>query len=138
MSVETDIQGYDIDPAAIEIARINADKAGVGKLIHLQTRPLSELSHRKKYGFIITNPPYGERIGDKETLSSLYHELGERYAALDDWSMYLITGYEDAERAIGRKADRNRKIYNGMLKTYLYEYRGAKPKGNRQVRKEII
>ena len=127
LNVETDIQGYDIDPDVIEIARINADKAGVGDLIHFQTRDVAQLSHRKKYGFIITNPPYGERIGDKSQLYSLYRTLGQRYKALDDWSMYMITSFEEAQDAIGKKADKNRKIYNGMLKTYFYQYMGAKP-----------
>ena len=88
---------------------------------------IEDLSHRKKYGFIITNPPYGERIGDKDLLPGLYRTIGERYKALDSWSMYLITGYEDAEKYIGRKADKNRKIYNGMLKTYFYQFMGPKP-----------
>ncbi len=127
LSVETDIQGYDLDPSMIEIARINAEKAGVEKLIHFQARDVADLSHRKKYGFIITNPPYGERIGADIDLGSLYRTIGERYKALDSWSMYLITGYEDAEKMIGRKADKNRKIYNGMLKTYFYQYMGPKP-----------
>ena len=127
LDVVTDIQGYDIDPDVIEIARINADKAGVGDLIHFQTRDVAQLSHRKKYGFIITNPPYGERIGDKSNLYSLYRTLGQRYKALDDWSMYMITSFEEAQDAIGKKADKNRKIYNGMLKTYFYQYMGAKP-----------
>ena len=127
LNVVTDIQGYDIDPSVIEIARINADKAGVGDLIHFQTRDVADLSHRKKYGFIITNPPYGERIGDKSNLYSLYRTLGKRYKALDDWSMYMITSFEEAQDAIGKKADKNRKIYNGMLKTYFYQYMGAKP-----------
>ncbi|SHI70567.1 putative N6-adenine-specific DNA methylase [Butyrivibrio fibrisolvens DSM 3071] len=127
LNVVTDIQGYDIDPSVIEIARINADKAGVGDLIHFQTRDVADLSHRKKYGFIITNPPYGERIGDKSNLYSLYRTLGQRYKALDDWSMYMITSFEEAQDAIGKKADKNRKIYNGMLKTYFYQYMGAKP-----------
>lgn len=127
LNVVTDIQGYDIDPSVIEIARINADKAGVGDLIHFQTRDVADLSHRKKYGFIITNPPYGERIGDKSNLYSLYRILGQRYKALDDWSMYMITSFEEAQDAIGKKADKNRKIYNGMLKTYFYQYMGAKP-----------
>ncbi|MBQ7679830.1 MAG: class I SAM-dependent RNA methyltransferase [Butyrivibrio sp.] len=131
--IETDIQGYDIDPAAVEVARKNAEAAGVADLIHFQVRPLAALSHRKKYGFIITNPPYGERIGNAGELYGLYRELGERYRALPDWSMYVITGYEDAEKALGGRPDKNRKIYNGMLQTRLYEYRGAKPpkQGNR-------
>ena len=91
-------------------------------LIHFQQRPVSALSHPKKYGFIISNPPYGERIEEKENLPALYREIGERYAALDSWSMYLITAYADAEKAIGKKADKNRKIYNGMMKTYFYQF----------------
>ncbi|WP_029322599.1 THUMP domain-containing class I SAM-dependent RNA methyltransferase [Butyrivibrio sp. AE3004] len=125
--VETDIQGYDIDPEVIEIARINAQKAGVDKMIHFQARSVADLSHRKKYGFIVTNPPYGERIGEQKELPALYKTLGERYKALDSWSMYLITAYDKAERDIGKKADKNRKIYNGMIKTYFYQYMGPKP-----------
>jgi len=127
MDIETDIQGYEIDPEVVEVARINAAKAGVEKLIHFQARDVSELSHRKKYGFIVTNPPYGERIGEQNELPQLYRTLGERYKELDSWSMYLITAYEQAERDIGKKADKNRKIYNGMIKTYFYQYMGPKP-----------
>jgi len=127
LQIETDIQGYDIDDAMVSIARENAKLAGVDKLIHFQRRPLSQLSHPKKYGFLITNPPYGERLKEKSALPALYKEIGERYASLDSWSMYLITAYENAERDIGRKADKNRKIYNGMMKTYFYQYMGPKP-----------
>lgn len=127
MNVDTDIQGYDIDPAMIEIARINAEKAGVEKLIHFQVRDVAELSHRKKYGFLITNPPYGERIGEQNELPALYRTIGERYRQLDSWSMYLITAYEQAEKMLGCKADKNRKIYNGMIKTYYYQFLGPKP-----------
>lgn len=123
----TDIQGYDIDGEIIRAARENAKLAGVEHMIHFQQRPVSLLSHPKKYGFLITNPPYGERIGDKEELFSLYSELGKRFAALDSWSAYLITSYEDTERCMGRKADKNRKIYNGMMKTYFYQFLGPKP-----------
>lgn len=125
--IETDIQGYDIDPDMVKAARENAKEAGVDHLIHFQARPVSELRHPKKYGFVITNPPYGERLEEKEALPTLYREIGEAYDRLDDWSMYLITGYEDAERYLGRKAAKNRKIYNGMLKTYFYQFPGSKP-----------
>lgn len=127
MTVDTDIQGYDIDPEMVRISRENARLAGVEKLIHFQARPMEQLSHSKKYGFIITNPPYGERIEEKKNLPALYHMLGERYQSLDSWSMFLITSYEDAQKDIGRKADKNRKLYNGMLKTYFYQYLGPKP-----------
>ena len=134
--IETDIQGYDIDGEIIRAARQNAKAAGVDHLIHFQQRPLAQLSHPKKYGFLISNPPYGERLEEKSKLPELYTEIGERFRGLDSWSMYLITSYEDAEKYIGRKADRNRKIYNGMLKTYFYQFSGPKPprenKGERQ------
>lgn len=130
--IETDIQGYDLDGDIIRAARQNAAAAGVDHLIHFQQRPVGELSHPKKYGFLISNPPYGERLEEKEHLPALYTEIGERFRGLDSWSMYLITGYEDAERYIGRKADRNRKIYNGMLKTYYYQFLGPKPPRTRQ------
>ena len=126
-SVRTDIQGYDIDPAMVKAARENARDAGVDHMIHFQARPVSELHHPKKYGFLVTNPPYGERLEEKEALPALYRQIGEAFSGLDSWSMYLITAYEDAERYIGRKADKNRKIYNGMLKTYFYQFLGPKP-----------
>lgn len=131
--IETDIQGYDIDGDIIKASRQNAREAGVDHLIHFQQRPLSELSHPKKYGFIVSNPPYGERLEEKSHLPALYTEIGDRFRELDSWSMYLITSYEDAEKYIGKKADKNRKIYNGMLKTYYYQFLGPKPpKMNRQ------
>ncbi|MDE7269978.1 MAG: class I SAM-dependent RNA methyltransferase [Acetatifactor sp.] len=127
MDVETDIQGYDVDENMVSIARENAKLAGVDKLIHFQRRGVEQLSHPKKYGFLITNPPYGERLQEKAEMPALYHTLGERFRLLDSWSMYLITAYEQAERDIGRKADKNRKIYNGMMKTYYYQFLGPKP-----------
>lgn len=127
LSIDTDIQGYDIDDEMVNISRENAKLAGVDKLIHFQRRGVEQLSHPKKYGFIITNPPYGERLQDKAEMPALYRTIGERYKALDSWSMYLITAYEQAEQDIGRKADKNRKIYNGMMKTYYYQFMGPKP-----------
>lgn len=160
LSVDTDLQGYDIDPAAIAAARENAKLAGVSQLIHFQVRPVSALSHPKRYGFILTNPPYGQRLknasggGEKypihshphaaeamedareteeekalsrQELAELYRTLGERFRALDDWSLYVITAYEDAERQLGMKAAKNRKIYNGMIRTYFYMFPGPKP-----------
>ena len=125
--ISVDIQGYDIDGEIVRAARANAAAAGVDHLIHFQQRPVSQLSHPKKYGFLITNPPYGERIEDKKNLPELYKTIGERFAALDSWSAYIITAYEDTERYFGRKADKNRKIYNGMMKTYFYQFMGPKP-----------
>ena len=130
--VEVDIQGYDIDGEVVRAARQNAQSAGVDHMIHFQQRPVRELSHPKKYGFIITNPPYGERIEEKKNLPELYRQFGEQFAALDSWSAYVITAYEDTEKYMGRKADKNRKIYNGMMKTYFYQFLGPKPPRRRQ------
>lgn len=132
LSVETDIQGYDIDGEIIKAARANARMAGVEQLIHFQQRPVSELSHPKKYGFVITNPPYGERLEEKKNLPALYKEMGDAFRRLDSWSEYVITAYEDAEKYIGRKADKNRKIYNGMMKTYFYQFLGPRPPKRKQ------
>lgn len=126
-NVDVDIQGYDIDREVVRAARENAGRAGVDHLIHFQQRPVSELRHPKKYGFVITNPPYGERLEDKKDLPELYAQIGQAYRGLDSWSLYMITGYEDAERYIGRRADKNRKIYNGMIRTYFYQFMGPKP-----------
>ncbi|MEE8816073.1 MAG: class I SAM-dependent RNA methyltransferase [Lachnospiraceae bacterium] len=160
LSVQTDLQGYDIDPKAISAARENAKAAGVDSLIHFQVRPVSALSHPKKYGFIITNPPYGQRLEDAEhggelfptgahpkaerlsrsaeeeavsaeELAGIYQELGERFKAMNSWSMYLITAYPEAEKMLGLKAAKNRKIYNGMIKTYFYMFPGPKPPAKR-------
>lgn len=125
--VEMNIQGYDLDPEIVKCAMANAKEAGVDKYIHFQARDIKDLRHPKHYGFIITNPPYGERLEEKEALPELYRTIGESYAGLNDWSMYLITSYEDAEKYIGRKADKNRKIYNGMIKSYFYQFMGPKP-----------
>lgn len=126
-TVKVDIQGYDADGDVIRAARANAELAGVGHMIHFQQRAVKDLSHPKKYGFLITNPPYGERIEEKRNLPALYTQLGERFRALDSWSAFLITAYEDVEKYMGRRADKNRKIYNGMMKTYFYQFLGPKP-----------
>ena len=126
-AADADIQGYDIDPSAVSIARSNAKRAGVEGDIHFQVRDVANMSHRKPYGFIVTNPPYGERIGEDTDLFALYRTLGERFRELTDWSLYMITSYRDAEKAIGKKAAKNRKLYNGMIETRFYQYPGPKP-----------
>lgn len=126
-SADMTIQGYDIDGEIIKAARYNASLAEVDQYIHFQQRSISDLSHSKKYGFIITNPPYGERLEEKEALPALYREIGQAYKHLDSWSMYIITSYEEAQKYIGKTADKNRKIYNGMMKTYFYQFMGPRP-----------
>lgn len=126
-SVDMRIQGFDMDGEIIKAARQNAALAEVDQFIHFQQKEVKDLSHSKKYGFVITNPPYGERIEEKENLPSLYREMGKAFESLDAWSYYIISGYEDAEKYIGKKATKNRKIYNGMMKTYYYQFLGPKP-----------
>lgn len=130
-NVKTDLQGFDIDADIVACARENARNAGVEHLIHFQKRDVAMLSHPKKYGFIITNPPYGERLEDKNNLPELYKKFGNAAAALSDWSVYIISAYEYTEKYFGKKAAKKRKIYNGMLKTEFYQFPGAKP--NRRV-----
>jgi putative N6-adenine-specific DNA methylase len=127
MSVSLNIKGYDNDPEMIKIARQNAKLAGVDKLIDFEVKDVGELSEEGKYGFIITNPPYGERLEDKANIPPLYRKIGQRFKLMDTWSMYLITSHEGAEKDIGKRADKNRKIYNGMMKTYYYQFMGPRP-----------
>ena len=127
MNIKTEIVGYDLDEEMIYIAQKNAKLAGVDKLIHFEKKDVCDFSYKGDYGFIITNPPYGERLEEKANIPALYRKIGERYKAHPTWSMYLITSHEEAEKDIGRKADKNRKIYNGMLKTYYYQFMGPKP-----------
>ena len=129
---KTDIQAFDSDYNVVKAARENAKLAGVDKLIHFQQRPIRELNHPKKYGFIVTNPPYGERLEEKQELLGLYKELGEGLRRLDSWSAYIITAFDEAEKYIGKKAVKNRKIYNGMIKTYFYQFPGPKPPTKRE------
>lgn len=131
--IQMSIQGFDKDGEIIKAARINARNAGVDNYIHFQERPLSELNSNKKYGFIITNPPYGERLEEKSELPGLYKEIGKVFGKLETWSYYIISAYEDAQKYIGRQADKNRKVYNGMMKTYYYQYMGPKPPKQKQI-----
>ena len=129
---ELSIQGYDLDEEVLKMARANAKLAGVESYIHFQKREIKEFSSPKSYGFVISNPPYGERLSTKEEMFALYRELGKIMSDKKTWSFFLLSGYEDAQKAIAaggsrKKATKNRKIYNGMMKTYLYQYMGDKP-----------
>ncbi len=124
------IHGYDIDEKVLKIARDNAKKAGVESYIHFQKRDVRELSYKDKYGFIITNPPYGERLDDMKSVEILYKDMGKMFSSLDTWSFYILTAHEDFEKLYGKKADKKRKLYNGMIKADLYQYYGPKPPKN--------
>ena len=125
-SVPTHLYGSDTDPEMITVARENARRAGVERMITFRRADVADFSNKEPYGFIVTNPPYGERISEKEELPELYRKLAEAYRGLDRWSMYVITAWEDAPRYLGRPV-KNRKIYNGMMKTYYYQYPGPRP-----------
>ncbi len=129
--VKMQIRGYDKDPEIIAAAMKNAEDAGVREHIHFQAHDVAELSSPKSYGFIVTNPPYGERLSDKDELFSLYRVLGDRFRSLSDWSLYVLSSYADTEKAIGQKAAKNRKIYNGMIEARFYQFPGKKPPGRK-------
>ena len=121
------ICGYDIDKEAITIAKQNAELAGVEDYIDFKVFNAKNFESEEKFGFIITNPPYGERLEDKPTVKKLYKDLGYAFKELKTWSYYMLTSYEDFEDAFNKKANKKRKLYNGRLKTYIYQYIGPKP-----------
>lgn len=120
-----DINASDIDKEAVELTKQNAIKAGVGDCIKATVKDARKLYFPQPYGTIITNPPYGERLSDVEECRKLYGEIGKTFASLDKWSYYILTSHEDFEREFGRRADKRRKLYNGMLKCCLYQYYGT-------------
>lgn len=121
------LQGSDIDPRALKQARQNAQLAGVAEYVAFQTLPLQSLQSQKKYGVIITNPPYGERIGEEKEIQELYADMGSAFRSLDSWSYFIITAYEKFEKYFNEKSTKNRKLYNGDIKTYFYQYYGPLP-----------
>lgn len=125
--VQMNIQGYDCDPRSIKQAMINSDLAGLDEDIHFQVRDVAEFSTKVKYGYVITNPPYGERLGDEEQVAALYKLMGEKLLPNDTWSFNIITAHEGFERSFGKKATKNRKLFNGKLKCYYYQYFGQRP-----------
>lgn len=121
------IIGNDIDPRAIVLARRHAVAAGVMDDVHFQQQPLAELRSSKKYGCIITNPPYGERLGEQRDVEPLYREMGRVFAQLDTWSLYVLAAHTGFERLLGRTADRRRKLFNSNLACTYYQFFGPKP-----------
>jgi putative N6-adenine-specific DNA methylase len=119
--------GTDIDEGALRIARHNAQAAGVADSIHFQRLEVKDLTTSKKYGKLITNPPYGERFGEEEEITRLYQELAEVRKSLDTWSFYVLTSYPKLEKVFGGKATKRRKLYNGNIETQYYQYFGPRP-----------
>lgn len=124
---ELRIHGSDINDEVMSLARYHADQAGVTANIHLQRMPVSEFKSRYKYGFIISNPPYGERMGDIAAAEKLYVEMGKIFGALDSWSYYILSSNPEFEKLFGRRADKKRKLYNGRIQCNYYQYFGPPP-----------
>jgi putative N6-adenine-specific DNA methylase len=121
-SEEFIINASDIDGRILKTAKDNAVKAKVDKYINFQKLPMKEFSSKKKYGYIISNPPYGERLGEQREVAEMYKELGNLYNKLDNWSFYILTSNSEFQNYFGEKAHKNRKLYNGKLMCYYYQY----------------
>ena len=122
-----DITGSDIDHRMVEIAKTNSDEAGLGDLIDFKQMQVRDLTTKKEYGTIVGNPPYGERLGEKDVVEQMYKEMGQTFAKLDTWSIYIITSHPDFERLYGKPATKKRKLFNGFIRTDYYQYWGKRP-----------
>ncbi|MDP4090509.1 MAG: class I SAM-dependent RNA methyltransferase, partial [Bacillota bacterium] len=122
------IYGSDIDGRILKTARDNAIKAGVDEFVNFQKLPVEEFSSKKRNAFLITNPPYGERLGEENQVRKLYDRLGELYRELPDWSFFVLTSFYEFEKCFKKKADKNRKLYNGRLQCYYYQYINSEKK----------
>lgn len=119
-----DIRGSDIDAAALELAQHHLRAAGLSRSVRLAQKPLQEIGRDAAYGYLITNPPYGERMGEREAVEALYRDIGRLARRLQDWTVFVITAHKGFERHFGRRADRKRKLYNGRIECDLYQYEG--------------
>lgn len=123
-----EIYASDMDLTVFRQAVENADRAGAAKMITFQKKPIEEFSSKKKFGCIICNPPYGERLGTKESTEKLYKIMGQVFSKLDMWSFFILTSHPEFQKYFGSKATKNRKLYNGKIKCYFYQYFGPLPK----------
>lgn len=134
-SRELRIHGSDISDESMSLARYHAKLAGVDTKIHFQRMDMKDLRSRYKYGIIVCNPPYGERLGEKNEIDALYKQMGQTFLTLDSWSYYVLTSQPEFEKLFGRKADKKRKLYNGKLQCNYYQFFGPPPK---RIQGEII
>lgn len=125
--IELDISGYDINGKMIEIAKANAEEIGLGDTITFKQQAVKDFTTDKEYGVIVANPPYGERLGETETVQRLYKEMGTVLRPLKTWSKYILTSDLQFESFYGAKATKKRKLYNGALRTDLFQYWGTRP-----------
>lgn len=119
--------GTDVDSEVLSMARYHANRAGVGEAIHFQQRPFSELSSQKKFGCVITNPPYGERMGETDEIDRLYESMAGVFGSLETWSFFVLTPYADFEKTLRRKSTRRRKLYNARIACTLHQMLGPRP-----------
>ncbi|MFZ4452468.1 THUMP domain-containing class I SAM-dependent RNA methyltransferase [Salibacterium aidingense] len=125
-----EIQGSDIDHRIVELARENAMEAGLYGVVSFKQMQASDFTAKKPYGCLVSNPPYGERLGEKESIDTLYQEIGQAFRSLETWSIYILTSNEKFESLYGKKATKKRKLYNGKIKTDYYQYWGQRPPKN--------
>lgn len=121
------LTGTDIDSVALELGRRNAAQAGLEQVIEFREAPVAEFSSHAKYGCLITNPPYGQRMGEQETVSELHAQLARVVAPLETWSVYVLTADRGFQRSFGRTATRRRKLFNGRIECTYYQYAGPRP-----------
>ncbi|KUG02863.1 putative n6-adenine-specific dna methylase [hydrocarbon metagenome] len=121
------IRGIDIDGAAVKLANYHAKEAGLTNLISFQQGDARDLNSRYKYGYLISNPPYGERMSEKEEVENLYRDMSEIFERLDTWSFYILTSHPALERLINRKSSKRRKVYNGRIQCTYYQFFGPRP-----------
>jgi putative N6-adenine-specific DNA methylase len=121
------ILACDHDPSAIRLSQRGATEAGVSIDIRFECQEISDLRTNRQYGCIITNPPYGERLGETEEVEAVYREMGRVFAPLDTWSIYVLTSNRWFEKHFGRRAPRRRKLYNGRIECQYYQYPGPPP-----------
>ena len=116
------ILGSDIDPKAVEMAQENARRAGVDDVVRFETADALQFKRVTERGVIVTNPPYGERIMEKQEAEALYRGFGAAYRVSENWQLYLLSSHTEFERSFGAQADKKRKLYNGMIKCDLFMY----------------
>ncbi len=121
------IFAYDCDEKVLELAKENAELAGVSHLIEFKCADFINFKSETEYGFIVMNPPYGERMGEEKEIQKLYKSIGKVFKTLPTWSFYYITSFENAEEFVGVKAGKKRKIYNGAINSTIYSIQGPKP-----------
>ncbi|MEN6350748.1 MAG: class I SAM-dependent RNA methyltransferase [Syntrophomonas sp.] len=121
------ITGFDIDDAVLNLARYHAKQAGLGNTISFQQQDIKNLRSKYNYGYLITNPPYGERLSEKNEVEKLYKIMGETLKILPTWSFYILSSHPQFERQFNRKADKKRKLYNGRIQCNYYQFFGPKP-----------